>query len=89
MACGTPAVVSAIAPFTEYLGDDDCVWVDPQSVPAIAVGMVRACDRAHAARLRVAGFAVSRRFTWAASAARHLAIYRAVATARQPEHSHA
>jgi hypothetical protein len=83
--------VSAIAPFTEYMGDSDCLWIDPQSVPAIAAGMARACDGVVAERLRLAGFAVARRFTWTASAASHLALYRAamLMRAQQPERSHA
>ncbi len=29
MASGVPVVTSRIAPFTEYLGDDDAAWCDP------------------------------------------------------------
>ena len=29
MASGMPVVTSRIAPFTEYLDDDDVVWCDP------------------------------------------------------------
>ncbi|HEV7817407.1 MAG TPA: MSMEG_0565 family glycosyltransferase [Janthinobacterium sp.] len=88
MACGTPAVLSRIAPFTEYLGGADCAWVDPHDPAAIAAGMAQACDPAAAAALREAGLGVSRRFTWAASAARHLDIYRAfLATSLENYHA--
>jgi glycosyltransferase-like protein len=39
IACGTPAIVSRIAPFTEHLGDSDVVWCDPSSVGSIANAM--------------------------------------------------
>jgi glycosyltransferase involved in cell wall biosynthesis len=76
MACATPAVVSRIAPFTEHLGEGDCVWVDPLSVESIAAAISTACMPAKANVLRAAGRAVCERFTWAASAQRHLEIYR-------------
>ncbi len=32
MASGIPVVTSRIAPFTEYLGDDDVLWCEPDDV---------------------------------------------------------
>jgi glycosyltransferase-like protein len=78
MACGTPAVVSRIAPFTDYLPDGCCLWADPQSPAAIAAAMLQACDPRTAAGLRAAGQAVASRHTWAASAAGHHAIYQSI-----------
>lgn len=81
LASGTPAVVSRIAPFTEYLPADEraghCCWADPMSVDAIAAAMARACDPAHALALAFATPAVCERFSWAASAALHEDLYRA------------
>ncbi|MBE7939096.1 MULTISPECIES: MSMEG_0565 family glycosyltransferase [Ramlibacter] len=81
LASGTPAVVSRIAPFTEYLPEDErmghCCWADPHSVDAITAAMARACDPAHARALATATPAVCERFSWQASAAAHEALYRA------------
>ena len=81
LASGTPTVVSRIAPFTEYLPEDEraghCCWTDPQSVDAIAAAMARACDPAHALALAVDTPAICERFSWQSSASSHEAIYRA------------
>jgi len=78
MACGTPVVVSRIAPFTEYLPDGCCAWTDPGDPAGIAAAMLQACDPATAAHLRAAGQRIAARHTWATSAAQHLAIYQAI-----------
>jgi glycosyltransferase-like protein len=81
LASGTPAVVSRIAPFTEYLDADEraghCCWADPTNVESIAQAMGRACDPAHAAALARGVPAVCERFSWPASAERHEVLYRA------------
>ena len=81
LASGTPAVVSRLAPFTEHLSADErvdhCCWADPRSAASIAQAMARACDPAHALSLAFGPPAVCERFSWAASAASHDAIYRA------------
>ena len=86
LASGTPVVASRIAPFTEYLGDDTASWADPLDTASIAQAMRHALDPARAALLR-APPAVCHRYSWAASAARHVDLYRAlcIAPARQPE----
>lgn len=76
MASGTPAVVSRIAPFTEYLQGDSCAWADPADPASIAAAMMHALDPPAAAQLRAAGLAVAARFAWSVSAGQHLAIYR-------------
>jgi glycosyltransferase-like protein len=86
LASGTPVVASRIAPFTEYLDDDTASWADPLDTASIAQAMQRALDPARAALLRTLP-AVCRRYSWAASADRHVALYRAlcIASARQTE----
>ncbi|APW40190.1 glycosyl transferase family 1 [Rhodoferax koreense] len=79
LASGTPVVVSNIAPFTEYLGDAPVAWADPLDVPSITAALDTALQRAPFALP-----AVCRRFSWPASAAQHLAHYRA-----QPVHCQA
>ncbi len=83
MACGVPTVVSRIEPFTEYLREDDCVWVDPFSVEAIAVGMARALAPGTAAACRVAGARVCAGHTWGSSATRHILAYRDFIASRE------
>jgi glycosyltransferase-like protein len=73
LASLTPVVVSRSAPFTEYLARDDAHWADPLDVGAIAAAMDRAL-----ARPPTAVPEVCRRHSWAASAARHTALYRAL-----------
>ena len=91
LASGTPAVASRIAPFTEYLPEDEraghCCWADPQSVDAIAAAMARACDPAHALALGFATPTVCEHFSWQASASSHEAIYRAHRALARPQAS--
>ena len=44
MASGVPAIVSRIAPFTEYLNEGECLWVDPNDPASIALAMSRALE---------------------------------------------
>ena len=94
LASGTPAVVSRIAPFTEYLAADErqdhCCWADPESAASIANAMRRALAPEHAHALAQRTPAVCERFDWAASAARHEWLYHAhVALARPRAALHA
>jgi glycosyltransferase-like protein len=75
MASGTPVIVSRMAPFTEYLAENECLWVEPTSVGEIAAAMLGAGDAATRHRLAVAGHGVSRRHTWQESARRHVEAY--------------
>jgi len=72
LACGTPAVVSRIAPFTEHFLDGDVQWADPLDSTSIADALQRAVAQG---RHREPP-AVCRRFAWARSAERHEALYR-------------
>ncbi len=77
MACGTPAVVSRIAPFTEYLGPDDAAWAEPTETASIAAAVEAALDPSSRAARAARGHAVAARFDWASSARRHLDHYAA------------
>ena len=93
LASGTPVVVSRCAPFTEYLGDSvaagHALHADPLDAASIARAMRRAIEPARAAALALAVPPVCRRYSWAASAQRHVALYRAqraLARAAVPAH---
>jgi glycogen synthase len=77
LASGRPVVVSRIAPFTEYLDDATCVFADPHDAHDVAQALARALDGAHDIDFARGVPALLRRFTWEASAARHLDIYQA------------
>ncbi len=92
LACGTPTVVSAIAPFTEHLSDADCCWADPHDARSIARAMRQALAPERAAALAPQTPEVCRRYSWPASAARHVALYRAghsLARPAETRHAHA
>ncbi|MDB5820567.1 MAG: glycosyl transferase, group 1 [Rhizobacter sp.] len=88
LASGTPVVVSRIAPFTEYLDGylhdeagpalaSPVCWADPAHAGSIAEAMRQVVQPARAASLAAGSPAVCHRFNWPASAARHVALYRA------------
>ena len=83
LACGTPTVVSAIPPFTEHLSDADCCWCDPHDAHSIADAIQRALDPERGAALAVRTPEVCLNHSWSASAARHVALYRAHAARTQ------
>ncbi len=76
MACGRPAIVSDIAPFTEHLQRDECLWADPADPHAIAAAMRAALS---ATRLRRHGPTVAAHFGWSQVATSHLPQYAALA----------
>ncbi|WP_237477025.1 MSMEG_0565 family glycosyltransferase [Lichenibacterium dinghuense] len=84
MASGTPAAVSRIAPFTEYLAADDAAWAEPTDADSIAAALERAIDPRRRAAYAARGHAVAARFDWAASARRHLDHYAAHLAAQLP-----
>lgn len=75
MASGTPAVVSRIAPFTDFLGANDCLWADPADPESIARAMCHALMPGTRARLVAAGHAVAKHHDWPGCARAHLAAY--------------
>ena len=81
MSAGLPVVTSDLPVFLEYLRPGrDALVVPVGDAAALARALAAVLDDpALAARLRAAGLAVSRRFTWARSAREHRAIYGSVA----------
>ena len=73
LASGTPVVVPQQAPFTEYLGDADAHWCEPFDTHSIAAAMASALKHPVGSLPDVC-----RRYSWPASARRHLAIYAAL-----------
>lgn len=78
MACGTPAIVSRIAPFTDHFAPHEVLWADPQNTADLALALLHSLEPARTDPLRATAPGVCRRFTWDRSAALHEAIYRAV-----------
>ena len=76
MACGIPVVTSRIAPFTEYLRDDDVIWCDPLNTASIANAMATAVTEPLHARLARRGPLVARPHDWTSTAQAHLPVYR-------------
>lgn len=76
VASGVPIVVSRIAPFTEYLRDGDCHWADPLKSASIAEALQSALASRSPARIAASATRLGDTFSWAASAARHVQLYR-------------
>lgn len=77
LASGVPVVASRIAPFTEYLAEDDVSWADPSDAGAIADALRHALSTRDAQRIARSASRLSGRFSWQGSAERHAALYRA------------
>jgi len=75
MASRVPAVVSHLAPFTEYLGPDDVAWCDPHHPGSIADAALSALAEPLRARLIANGARVARRHDWSRAAMAHMATY--------------
>jgi glycosyltransferase-like protein len=76
MASGTPVVTSRIAPFTEYLGDNDVVWCDPANAGSIADAMMTVVSEPLRTRLERLGPLIAQGHDWRRTAEAHLPIYR-------------
>jgi len=76
LASGVPIVVSRIAPFTEYLRDGDCHWADPLKSASIAQALQAALASRSPARIAASAARLGKTFSWAASATRHVQLYR-------------
>lgn len=87
MACGTPALVSRIAPFTEHLQPHEAFWADPLDVHDIAKALRLTLDpMQRGERARLARH-VAARFDWHVCAQQHLALYAAsLAQPTRPTH---
>ncbi len=75
MASGVPVVTSRIAPFTEYLDEDDAIWCDPHDSGSIAAAMAASLDPARRSRCVARGLRVAAAHSWAATAHAHLPTY--------------
>ena len=84
MASGVPVVTSRIAPFTEYLSDDDVFWCDPLDTASIAAAMAQSVDTSRREQLKSGGLQIAARHDWASAARSHLATY---GTLREPLHA--
>ena len=74
-ACGTPAIVSRIAPFTEHLQPHEAFWVDPLDVDDIANALrLTLYPKQRAERAAIAR-QVAARFDWQACAQQHQVLY--------------
>ncbi len=84
IASGTPAVVSARPPFTQYLKFDDCVWTDPEDSASIAKAMQLAIDEFPKERLPAIARRLSDEYSWQHSARSHLTLYRSLMNTGEP-----
>lgn len=84
LASGAPVVASRIAPFTEYLAEDDVSWADPLDAESIAAALRHALSTREPRRIARSASRLAQRFSWPASAARHVALYRAALQETEP-----
>lgn len=75
MAAGVPVVTSRMAPFTEYLGDDDVLWCDPFDTASITAAMARSLDATRRSYLIARGLQIAAQHDWDNVASAHLATY--------------
>ncbi|MBX9909139.1 MAG: MSMEG_0565 family glycosyltransferase [Beijerinckiaceae bacterium] len=76
LACGTPVVISHVAPFTEHFSDGEVVWCDPEEPGSIANAMAAVLMpelRRALERRRERALSPHR---WETVAAAHLPVYR-------------
>jgi glycosyltransferase-like protein len=78
MASGVPVVTSRLAPFTEYLGDGDVLWCDPEDPASIAAGMTCALETSVRDALVARGFALAAQHDWTTTAHVHIPAYEAL-----------
>jgi glycosyltransferase involved in cell wall biosynthesis len=82
MACGCPVVTSNVSAMPETAGGA-ALLADPTAPESLARAIVEAAQPGNRDRLLDLGFARARQFTWAATAAQTLDVYREVATKRK------
>lgn len=76
LACGTPAIASRIAPFTEHLGPQDVLWVAPTDHHDIARALLLSLDEQHVHPVLARANDICARMSWAHSARQHEFFYR-------------
>jgi glycosyltransferase-like protein len=84
LACGTPVVASNIAPFNEYLDDAIACWATPTDIHSIATALTRTIDGSFKTDFTDAVPALLARFSWDASARRHIDVYQRFFSKRSP-----
>ncbi|MDX3806607.1 MAG: MSMEG_0565 family glycosyltransferase [Bosea sp. (in: a-proteobacteria)] len=87
LACGTPVVISHIAPFTEHFSDGDVVWCDPHEPGSIANAMAAVVMPDLRRRLEQRRETALAPHGWDQTAAAHLPAYRDLARATSPGHA--
>jgi glycosyltransferase involved in cell wall biosynthesis len=91
LACGTPAIVSRIRPFTDHLALHETLWADPLSVVDLARALRISLRTEACASVLNAAPAVCARFAWSRSAELHERHYRdgqdASSSPQPPMHS--
>lgn len=87
IASGTPVIVSARPPFTEYLKAQDCIWTDPEDSTAIAKAMHTAIEDFPKDSLPAIAQRLSAEFSWQKSAHSHLNIYHSLLETRGTAHA--
>ena len=75
LCSGVPVVVSHIAPFTEYLQDQDASWADPLDAASIAHAIQQALRGRNTQRIQASAARLATQFSWQRSAALHTEIY--------------
>jgi glycosyltransferase-like protein len=78
LACGTPAIVSRISPFVDHFAPHEVLWAEPTSTTSIAQALSDSLLVDKRQPMLQAASGVCARFSWAHSAARHEALYRAL-----------
>jgi glycosyltransferase involved in cell wall biosynthesis len=78
MASGVPVVTSRVAPFTEYLRDDDVIWCAPLHGGSIAVAMAASLEVVRRRCCIERGFQIAAAHDWARTARAHLPHYAAL-----------
>ena len=82
MACGCPVVTSDVSAMPETAGGA-ALLADPKAPESLAGAIVKAAQPGNRDRLLDLGFTRARQFTWAATAAQTLDVYREVAEKRK------
>jgi glycosyltransferase-like protein len=82
LASGTPVVASRIAPFVDHLAEEDVSWADPHDATSIAWALADALAQFDPQRVDRSATLLAKRFSWDASAERHVALYRTGLRAR-------
>lgn len=75
IASGLPTIVSEMPPFTEFLSSGQALFVDPQSVRAIAEAMQSICQKDLADSIIKASQSILENYSWGKSAKIHLSQY--------------